>query len=108
MDPSRFGEVPIVELLRAAARGTVGVDKRLIRSIIERGEAAASDVLAFSREPEDTHRVGMDFVLTDLFRHFQSPEALDFYLDVIRRGPEEVGDDLIQALLPFGEKAVEP
>src|SRR6202021_461074 len=43
----------------------------------------------------------------DLFRQFPQPESVDFFMDAIRREPEDVDDLLIQALLPLGERAVE-
>jgi hypothetical protein len=97
----------VVELLRAAAAGRVGVDRRLVQSILDQPDAA-NQVLAFSREARDGHRLDLDPLLIDLFRYWKSEEALDFYVDVVRRQPEEIGDDLIEAFLPFGEKAVEP
>ncbi len=108
LDPARYGEVPVLELLHAASRGFIGIDRRLIRSILDRGESAATDVLAFSRESLDQHRINLEPLLVDLFRHYGNPEALDFFIDAARRSPEDVDDELIQALLPFGEKAVGP
>jgi hypothetical protein len=96
------------ELLEAAARGKTGVDRRFLQSILDCGDAAAADVLRFSRAPQDEFPINLDPLLVDLFRHFQSPEAIEFYIDAIRRAPEDVDESLIQALLPFGEKAVEP
>lgn len=98
----------VLDLLHSAARGRIGVDQRLLLAILDRGEGAASEVLAFSREPQEQHRINLDPLLIDLFRHFGTREAVDFFLDVIRRSPDDVDDSLIQALLPFGEKAVEP
>ncbi|MGA3189893.1 MAG: SEC-C metal-binding domain-containing protein [Bryobacteraceae bacterium] len=95
------------ELLRAAASGHLGVDRRLIQSILDQPDAPA-EVLAFSREPREGHRLDLDPLLIDLFRYWKSDAALDFYIDAVRRQPEEIGDDLIQAFLPYGEKAVEP
>jgi len=97
----------VVEMLRAAAAGRLGVDRRLVQTILDQPDAP-NEVLAFSREPREGHRLNLDPLLIDLFRYWKSDEALDFYIDAIRRQPEEVGDDLIQAFLPFGEKAVEP
>lgn len=101
-------EASVEELLRAAALGLVGVDRRLIRAILNHGAAAPSEVFRFSRAPRDDHRIDIDPLLVDLFRHFNSPEALEFYIDLIRRAPEDVGDELVEALLPAGEKAVGP
>jgi SEC-C motif len=97
----------VVELLRAAAAGRLGVDRRLIQSILDQPDAP-NEVLAFSREPREGHRLDLDPLLIDLFRYWKSDEALDFYLDAVRRQPEEIGDDLVQAFLPFNEKAVGP
>jgi hypothetical protein len=98
----------VLDLLHSAASGRIGVDQRLLRSVLEHGEGAASDVLAFAREPQERHRINLDPLLIDLFRHYGTREAVDFFLDAIRRAPDDVDDSLIQALLPFGEKAVEP
>ncbi len=97
----------VVELLRAAAAGRLGVDRRLIQTILDEPDAP-SGVLAFSRESREGQRLDLDPLLIDLFRYWKSDQALDFYVDAVRRQPEEIGDDLIQAFLPFGEKAVEP
>jgi hypothetical protein len=95
------------ELLRKAASGHLGVDQRLIQSILDQPDAPA-EVLAFSREPREEHRLDLDPLLIDLFRYWKSDAALEFYIDAVRRQPEEIGDDLIQAFLPYGDKAVEP
>ena len=95
----------VEELLREAALGRVGVDRALIRKILDANDPAG--ILAFSRSSTEDHRVQIDPLLIDLFRHYQSPEALDYLIDVIRRDAEDVSDDPIRAFLPFGEKAVE-
>jgi SEC-C motif-containing protein len=98
----------VFELLEAAARGQVGVDRRFLRLILDQGEAGAADALRFSRSPQDEFPIQLDPLLVDLFRHYQTPDALQFYVDAIRRAPEDVDDGLIQAFLPFGAKATEP
>jgi len=97
----------VLELLRQAASGHLGIDRRLIESILDQPDAPAQ-VLAFSREPREGHRLDLDPLIIDLFRYWKSDAALDFYIDAVRRQPEEIGDDLIHAFLPFGEKAAEP
>jgi hypothetical protein len=96
------------ELLEAAARGRVGVDRRFVHAIVDQGSEAAGGVLRFARDLRENDRIELDPLLIDLFRHFETPEALEFYMDAIRRAPEDVDDSLIQALLPFGAKAIEP
>jgi hypothetical protein len=98
----------VQDLLREAAMGRAGVDRRFVQTILESGPEAAAEVLTFSRLSTNEHRLLLDDLLVDLFRHWGTPEALDYFIGAIRRYPEDVDDQLIQALLPFGERAVEP
>jgi hypothetical protein len=66
-----------------------------------------ADVLAFSREPRREHRIPLDPLLIDLFRHSPQPGAIDFFMDAILRNPEDIDDHLIHALLPLGDKAID-
>jgi len=95
-------------LLREAAQGRLGVDKLLIQSILDGGAEAAQEVLAFARASHDQDRIDLDPLLVDLFHHWGTPESLGFLIDVVRRTHEDVNDELVQTLLPFGERAVEP
>src|SRR5436190_7166712 len=88
--------------------GRVGVDRRLIQTILDGGAPAVEEVLTFAKGSHADDRIELDPLLVDLFRHWQTPEALGFYMDVIRRAPDDVSDELIQALLPFRERAIEP
>jgi hypothetical protein len=87
--------------------GRIGVDRRLIRTIL--GDAnAAEGIVKFAQSSHENERLDVDPLLVDLFRHFKPVEALDYYLAVLRRAPNEATDELVEALLPFGEKAVQP
>jgi hypothetical protein len=107
-DPGRYDQFSVTDLLQAASRGWVGVDRRLLESLLRRGESAAQELLAFSRENHERDRIGLEFVLADLFRQLHPPEAIDFYLDLIRREPLEVEDSIVEALLSYREQALEP
>jgi hypothetical protein len=96
------------ELLREAAQGRLGVDRRLVQSILDKGAEAARETLAFAQASHDQDRIDLDPLLVDLFRHWQTPQALDFLIEAIRRTHEDVNDELVQALLPHGERAVAP
>ena len=96
------------ELLRQAAQGHLGVDRRLIQSILDGGVDAVTEVVAFANASHDQDRIDLDPLLVDLFHHWGTPEALDFLIAAVRRTHEDVNDELVQTLLPFGERAVEP
>ena len=106
-DPARYGDYPVRELLEAAAQGYIGVDRRLLRSILDRGDAAIAGALAFRRDP-DQQLEDISYLLIDLFRYWNTPQALDFLIEMVRFSWDDVSDDLIMAFLPLGEKAIEP
>jgi hypothetical protein len=107
-DPSRYSDVPTRELLDAAASGFIGVDRRVVQALLDRGPAAADDVIAFAKEENEDHKIDIGQLVVDLLRHWNVPGALGVYIDIIRRDPEDVGDELVQALLPFKNEAVGP
>jgi SEC-C motif len=107
-EPGHYDQIPVIDLLRAAARGWIGADQRLLKSILDRGDSAVADVLAFSRESHEGDRIDLDLIIADLFHYFRTPEALEFFIDAIRRDPLEVDDSIIESMLAFGERAVEP
>jgi hypothetical protein len=102
------------ELLREAAQGRLGVDKLLIQAILDGRAEVAQEVLEFARSSHERDRIDLDPLLVDLFHHWNvssntaSGESLDFLIDVVRRTHDDVNDELVQTLLPFGERAVEP
>jgi HEAT repeat protein len=108
IEPARYREVAPIDLLRAAAAGRAGVDRRFIQSLLDRGPETVADALAFTREPRGDDRIRIEPLLIDLFRHFSASEAIGFYIGAIRADPEEIDESLIEAVLRVGEPAVQP
>lgn len=107
-DAASLGTIPVYDLLQAAALGHVGIDQRFIRAILDRGEDAVPDLLRFGLEEREHDRVDLEEDLIAMFRHLNAEQGLPFYMACIRRHPEEVPDDLVAGILPFGAKALEP
>lgn len=107
-DPAEYSSIPVYDLLRAAARGHVGIDRRFIQAIIDQGEAAVPDLLRFGLEDHEEDRVDLEEDLIGIFRHLGSAEALPFFIACVRRQPDDIPDDVVEGILPFGERAIEP
>ena len=50
----------------------------------------------------------LDPLLIDLFRAVRTPEALPFFVSVIRRNTGDVPDDLVESIVELGAAAVDP
>jgi hypothetical protein len=108
LDPAAFPSVSVPELLEAAASGHAGIDQRWIRAIVDRGELAVPDLLAFGLADHSSDPVNLEEDLIAMFRYLATPKALPFYIRCIRENPEDVSDELIDAIVPFGPQALEP
>jgi hypothetical protein len=106
--PERFGEAPVSALLRAAALGRIGVDQRLIRSILDRGESAIPDLMAFALDDHENDPVPLDLDLVAMFRYLRTPEALPFYVKLMREMPDECPDEMTEAIVALGPAAIDP
>ena len=108
LSPNQYDATPVLELLKEAAQGRVGLDQRWVRSIVNRGAAAVPDLIRYGLEADENAPVDLEDDVIAMLRHLNDPRALDFYIEVIRRHPEELSDDLNLAVPEFKERAVEP
>jgi len=108
LEPNRYRETPVYDLLAAASRGEIGMDRRLLDAILERIEEAVPDLVRFGLEdPEDTP-VPLEADLIAIFRHHPDPRAVPFLVECVRRFPEDIEDDLLEAFCRQGEAAAGP
>lgn len=107
--PETFKDHSVADLLTAAAYGRIGVDKRLIQSILDRGEAAIPELVKFANEPfpdEDTANLTRSLFL--VLRHYRTPQALPFLMALVTANIEDLPEELMEAMLEIGVPAVEP
>ena len=106
--PETFKDFSVSELLTAAAYGRIGVDKRLIRAIVDRGEAAIPELVRFAEEPfAEENTAGLTRSLFLLLRHYRTPQALPFIMALVKANIEELPEELMEAVLEIGAPAVE-
>ena len=108
LDPSRLADVPPDKLLEAASAGYIGVDHRFLHAIVDRPEISIPDLVRFAAEDHEQDRVDLDEVLVDIFRHLRTPAAIPFLVELARRTPLDIHDDLVETLVQFGAASVDP
>ena len=107
-EPGRYEGVPAYRLLEAAGHGYIAVDQRLLHALLDRPETLLPDLVRFAAEDHSSEAMDLDPLLIDLFHALKTPEALPFFVRLIRQNPGDIADDLIEAVAPLGEAAVEP
>jgi hypothetical protein len=108
LDPDRLNEVSPAEILDAAASGRLGLDHRLLHALLDRRTEAMSAVVAFSREDHSRDIVDLTPELVALFHHWRTEQGVPFLLDLIRQDPENVADEVMEAIVSIGSPALEP
>lgn len=108
LTPDKYSDASTRDLLDAASRGHAALDQRWVRAIVERGEAAADDLVNFGLEDRQGDVIDLEEDLIAMLRHLRTARALPFFVEIIRRHPDEVSDELLSAFLDLGRAALEP
>ena len=95
-------------LLEAAARGYIAVDHRFLHAILDHPEQATPDLVRFAAAYHDDEALELEPQLIDIFRYLKTPQAAPFLVEMVRRDPADVPDELIESLAALGSAAVDP
>jgi hypothetical protein len=106
--PPDFDKYTPFELLTEAESGRIGFDHRLLQSLTSRPAQTLPDLVRFSSEIREDRLLDLDEQVFDLFRHFNSSEAIPFYLHRLTQAEEGIPDELVEAFAALGAPAVEP
>ncbi len=106
--PPDFDKYTPFELLTQAESGRIGFDHRLLQSLISRPEQTLPDLVRFTSEIREDRLLDLDEQVFDLFRHFNTSEAIPFYLHRLTISEDGIPDELVEAFAALGVPAVEP
>jgi hypothetical protein len=106
--PPDFDKYTPFELLTEAESGRIGFDQRLLHSLISRPEQTLPDLVRFASEVREDRLLDLDEQVLDLFRYFNTAEAVPFYLHQLTKAEGEIPDELVEAFAALGAPAVEP
>ncbi|MFN0167913.1 MAG: HEAT repeat domain-containing protein [Bryobacteraceae bacterium] len=97
-----------LELLEAASRGFVGIDRRWLQSLIGRPVETVEAIERFSEDDhsEDPEELIGDFIR--ILRHLRSADALPYLVTLVEAAPEDVDYDLVAAFRDIGPASIGP
>ncbi|MGI9074556.1 MAG: hypothetical protein ACR2JB_25300 [Bryobacteraceae bacterium] len=108
LDPNRLTEAKPAEVLAAAASGHLGLDHRFLHSLLDRSAESLPAVVQFAERDRSHDAVDLSPELVALFRHWKTPAAVPFFIHYIREAPQDLPDELIEAIVEIGHPALEP
>jgi len=88
--------------------GRIGFDHRLVLSLLARPAETLPALVRFTEEKRADALLDLDEQAFDLFRQFNSPQAIPLYLRRIEQATEGIPDELVEAFAALGAPAVDP
>ena len=107
LSPEGYPGASVHELLVEAERGYIPLDQRLVRTLVERGDAIFPDFVRFLKEPHEDPRVDAGDFTLDVARQLHTPAALPFLAEWARVYEFDFSDGLTEAFVELGEASVE-
>ena len=107
LDPDKLNEYSPAEVLEAAAQGRLGLDHRFLHSLLDRRDESEPALLAFAERDRSSDTVDLAPELIAIFRTWKIPQALPFYIQYIKEDPQDLPDELVEALVEIGQPALE-
>jgi hypothetical protein len=106
--PTDYSPSSAYDLLKAASRGLLGLDKRLLHALVDDPSRSLPGLVRFAAEDHADDPLDLEVELLAVFRFLKTPEALPFYLKFLRAHVEETEDDLIEGVIALGAAVLDP
>jgi HEAT repeat protein len=108
IDPEKLLSYSGYDLLKAASRGRLGIDQRWIHALVDRPQEVLPDIVRFAEEDHTDDPMLLETDLVNIFQHLKASEGIPYLLRLIRAHPDDIQDEVVEALVVIGQPAVEP
>jgi hypothetical protein len=108
ISPEQFDTTPAYDLLREASDGRIGIDRRLIRSIVSRADQAVAALVKWGTEDHEDAPIDITEDIENMLLFLNTKDSVPFFVHQIRLHPFEVSDTTVEALYKQREHAIEP
>src|SRR5947209_9029617 len=108
LDPNHLDQVSPQQILESAAQGHLALDHRFLRALLDRPGESLPALVEFSKRDRSQDLVDLEPEIVGMLRHWNAPEAVPILVDIIRESPDDVPDEVIEALVDQGASALEP
>jgi hypothetical protein len=106
--PDRYDRTPPEKLIEAAALGLIGIDHRLLHSVLDDRERAIAGILAYWEGDREEDRVSLSEDLIRIARYLNSERLIPVLVDLVAEYAGDVPDELVETVCGFRGAALEP
>lgn len=103
-----YDTTPVFDLLREASEGRLGIDQRLIRSIVSRPDEAVPALVKWGLDDHEQSPIDLTEDIENMLLFLNTKDSVPFFVREIRLHPFEVSDTAVEALYKQRDHAIEP
>lgn len=108
LDPNQLETVSSNRILHEVAFGRLDIDGRVLRALLSRPEETTTALLELVKTELWKESSDLEVDIAQLFHALNAREGIPFLIDVVRLQPEEIPDEVTEALHFFGGDIIEP
>jgi HEAT repeat protein len=108
LDPNQLETVSSSRILHEVAFGRLDIDGRVLRALLARRDETVSALLELVKTELWKESSDLQIDIAQLFHALNAREGIPFLIDVVRLQPEELPDEITEALHFFGSSVIDP
>jgi hypothetical protein len=108
LDPDKLHEASPAQILKEAAAGRLGIDHRFLHALMDRPKETMRAIADWRGRDHDADAVDLELEIVAIVRALHAPEGIPAIVDAIQVAPDDIPDEVVEAIHSFGELAVEP
>jgi hypothetical protein len=107
LDHSQLSSVSPAEILHEVVHGRLDIDYRVLHALLDRRDQTISALLDVAKSDAWQTSGDLEIDIAQLFHALQAPEGIPFLVDSVRLHPDDIPDEIVEALHAFGEPSIE-
>lgn len=108
LDPNQLETVSSSRILHEVAFGRLDIDGRVLRALLSRREETVAALLELVKAELWKESSDLQIDIAQLFHALNAPEGIPFLIEVVRLQPEDIPDEITEALHFFGSRVIDP
>jgi HEAT repeat protein len=107
LDPTQLQSASPTEILNEVAQGHLDIDHRVLHALLDRPAETIPALVELAKRDEWKESGDLEHDIAQLFHALRAPEGIPFLIEAIRLYPEDIHDEISEALHFFGKPAIE-